>query len=83
MFEEVFRLISLTIANHKVLGDNKFVFDNDYGLNDQQEDIYSTVIIGANGIGKSFLLKVIVDIFNYIYDTLKPIFFQAFTQKFL
>ena len=68
MFEEVFRLISLTIANHKVLGDNKFVFDNDYGLNDQQEDIYSTVIIGANGIGKSFLLKVIVDIFNYIYD---------------
>ena len=66
---ETFRILSLYILGHKVLGTNTFIFDNDYESEDSSEnEVYSTVIIGANGIGKSFLLKVIVDIFNYIYD---------------
>ena len=69
MYDNSFRLISLAIQNHKVLGTNSFVFNNDLDSPEMGlKELYSTVIIGANGIGKSFLLKVIVDIFNYIYD---------------
>ena len=67
--ESTFRIISLKISHHPVLGNISLVFDNDnlhFGY--IPEDIYTTVIIGANGIGKTFLLKVIVDIFNYLYD---------------
>ena len=67
--ESTFRLLSLSVNRHAVLGDISLVFDNDYLRQGFfPEDIYTTVIIGTNGIGKTFLLKVIVDIFNYLYD---------------
>ena len=68
MFNRSFRLISLAIKNHKVLGTSSFVFCNDTAKPGDSQELYTTVIIGRNGIGKSFLLKVIVDILNYIYD---------------
>lgn len=65
--ESTFRLISLGIGRHPVLGDISLVFDNEGDFRWPPE-IYTTVIIGANGIGKTYLLKVIVDIFNYVYE---------------
>ena len=63
--ESTFRLISLELGHHSVLGDINLTFDNDVQFSPK---IYTTVIIGANGIGKTYLLKVIVDIFNYVYE---------------
>ncbi len=50
---------------HPILKSIDLIFFND---NDKviTDEIYNTVIIGANGIGKSHLLKTIVDIFNYV-----------------
>lgn len=62
-----FRLIALEVGRHPVLGDLTLTFDDDNVLLPPNE-IYTTVVIGANGIGKTYLLKVIVDIFNYIYE---------------
>lgn len=65
--ESTFRLISLEVGRHPVLGNISLTFDND-GDFQWTPKIYTTVIIGANGIGKTYLLKVIVDIFNYLYE---------------
>lgn len=65
--ESMFRLISLEIGRHPVLGNISLVFDND-GDFQWSPTVYTTVIIGANGIGKTYLLKVIVDILNYLYE---------------
>lgn len=65
-----FFLEKLTIRKDKVLGDN---FEID--LSDKDDIIkqdgllanpYSTIIIGSNGTGKSYLLKLIADIFLQI-----------------
>lgn len=65
--ESTFRLISLEIRRHPVLGEIKLTFDNDNCVTNQSQ-IYTTVIIGANGIGKTYILKEIVDIYNYVYE---------------
>lgn len=65
-----FRLHQLTLKNHPVLDDCNMVFcddEEDYE-HDVAPSIYSSVIIGANGIGKSFILKAISDIFIYLYS---------------
>ena len=58
-----FKLISLELINHKILGTNTFNFV-DY--NDNPESIYFSVIIGSNGTGKSELLKLILLLFRNI-----------------
>lgn len=67
-----FRILLLEIENHNVLargGNNCRLELFNY---DQENDIsissapYSTVIIGRNGIGKSFILSVLADIFRYL-----------------
>lgn len=65
--ESIFRLISLEVERHPVLGSIALTFDNDEYVQSPTK-IYTTVIIGANGIGKTYLLKVIVDIFNYVHE---------------
>ncbi len=65
--ESTFRLVSLWVRGHPILGDISLTFDNDV-LEPQPSSIYTTVIIGANGIGKTYLLTVIVGIFNYLYE---------------
>ena len=82
-----FRILLLEIENHNVLargGDNCRLELFNY---DQENDIsistvpYSTVIIGRNGIGKSFILSALADIFRYLkslqendQDTIEPEF---------
>ena len=60
------RLISLEIRNHNVLGNTRLEFckDNEEGV--YLNEIYTSVIIGVNGIGKSYLMRAIADIFSYL-----------------
>lgn len=60
-----FRLIKLDLYRHPILGSLSLDFCNDTN-NLLQDEIYNTVIIGANGIGKSHILKSIIDIYIYI-----------------
>ena len=55
-----FRLLSLIITNHRILGNVHLDFCQDEGM---YNGVYTTVVIGANGIGKSYLLRAIADIF--------------------
>lgn len=67
-----FRLLLVEIQNHKVLARNgkrcRIVF-YEGGANKTisiSNKPYSTVIIGPNGVGKSFVLSAITDIFRHI-----------------
>lgn len=62
----MFRLLSLTILHHRVLGNTHFDFYQAREHNQYPEEIYTSVIIGANGIGKSHLMRAIADIFSYL-----------------
>lgn len=62
----MFRLLSLYIHHHHVLGNIKLDFCKNNDENAYPEDIYTTVVIGANGIGKSYLMRAIADIFSYL-----------------
>lgn len=64
-----FRIISIDVLEHRILGSFHLDFsDNDVTVGYVPEDVYTTVIIGKNGIGKSRLLRVIADIFVDIKD---------------
>jgi predicted ATPase len=56
-----FKLVSLEIHKHKILGTNTFNFIQ---AEDNNDSIYSTILIGPNGTGKSEVLKLIVNIFR-------------------
>lgn len=56
-----FKLISLEVQDHPILGDNKFTFFNE---SDEIGSIYTSIIIGANGTGKSEMLKFIIKLFR-------------------
>lgn len=62
----MFRLISLEILHHHVLGDTHLEFSKDNGEGVGVNEIYTSVIIGVNGIGKSYLMRAIADIFSYL-----------------
>lgn len=55
-----FRLHSLSILHHRILGNVHLDFCQNDGM---PNGVYTSVIIGANGIGKSYLLRAIADIF--------------------
>lgn len=59
-YEALFRLRSLTVMEHPILGSLHMDFckGDIYPLG-----VYTSVIIGANGIGKSCLLRVIAEVF--------------------
>ena len=56
----MFRLHSLTLVDHPILGNIQLEFCHQYNLG---QDVYTSVVIGANGIGKSYLLRVLAEIF--------------------
>lgn len=59
-----FRLISVDIHGHKILGSFHLDFSKDkINIGGVPEDVYTSVIIGKNGIGKSRLLRILADIF--------------------
>lgn len=57
----LFRLRSLIILEHRILGNIHLDFCKDNGV---PQGVYTSVIIGANGIGKSYLLGAIAEIFS-------------------
>ncbi|EPM4283879.1 AAA family ATPase [Vibrio sp. 1403] len=53
---------------------NKVIYDcvfNDSKM-EEREDLFTTLIIGENGAGKSFLLKMLSDFFRHISNRNKP-----------
>ena len=71
-FDALFRLRSLTILEHRILGNIHLDFCKDNGI---PQGVYTSVIIGANGIGKSFLLRAIAEIFSCLenlYQGIEP-----------
>ena len=67
----MFRLLSLTILNHQVLGNIHLDFCQNEKRGVYSENIYTSVIIGENGIGKSHLMRVIADIFSNLDALMK------------
>ena len=61
-----FRLKKLDLYKHPLSCATSLIFCNDE-IFEFNNAIYNTVIIGANGIGKSYILKAIIDIFNFIH----------------
>ncbi len=63
-----FRLVSLELVENKYLGTIKFNFlDHE----DSRNGLYTTVVIGPNGTGKSNLLRVIIELFKELFDLSK------------
>lgn len=60
----MFQLQNLRIYKHPILGYVNLDFTNSEVGQDTNGGIMSTVIIGRNGIGKSYLLRAIIDIFK-------------------
>ena len=58
---EGFKLIRLELLENNFLGTIKYEFIE---AKDKQDKIYTTVIIGANGTGKSNLFKIIIELFK-------------------
>lgn len=56
-----FRILEIKTFNNPILGEIDINFT---GNEDNSKSLYSTLIIGANGTGKSNILKLIVDIFR-------------------
>ena len=61
--QSFFRLHSLSLWKHPILGDLHLDFCQD---NSKCGGVYSSIIIGANGVGKSCLLRAIIDIFRFL-----------------
>ncbi len=76
-YNSLFRLKSLTILEHPVLRNLHLDFCQNYGV---PKGIYTSVIIGANGIGKSHLLNVIAEIFSLLEKCSKG--FEAKTLSY-
>lgn len=58
--DECFRLHSLKLMNHPILGNIHLKFCQECYL---EQGVYTSVIIGPNGIGKSHLLRILAEIF--------------------
>lgn len=58
--ESFFRLQSLSLVGHPILGNIHLDFCHDYYFG---QGVYTSVVIGANGIGKSYLLRVLAEVF--------------------
>ena len=67
-----FRIKSLTVLHHPVLGNLHLNFCQE---EDEYRSLYTSVIIGGNGIGKSYILRAIAEIFcclESLYNEKEP-----------
>lgn len=63
-----FKLISLKLHNNSLICKNSSITYNFIDDGDLQDEIYTTVLIGSNGTGKSNLFRIIILLFKDIYD---------------
>lgn len=66
-----FKLISLELHDNSLICKNSSITYNFIDDDDLQNKIYSTVIIGSNGTGKSNLFRIIILLLKDIYDHIK------------
>jgi predicted ATPase len=65
-----FKLISLELINNTLMSKGN-LFYNFIESADKQNEIYTTVLIGANGTGKSNLFRIIIELFKELNDLAK------------
>lgn len=65
-----FRIISLSLTKHPILGTNEFKFYDGHDNDDNSP--YFTIIIGPNGTGKSEILKCLLLIWRDFYQHSVP-----------
>tara|TARA_R110000751_G_scaffold126574_4_gene228508 strand:+ start:12000 stop:13556 length:1557 start_codon:yes stop_codon:yes gene_type:complete len=65
-----FRIISLKLTKHPILGTNNFRFYDDE--DNEKNSPYFTIIIGPNGTGKSEILKCLLLIWRDFYQNFMP-----------
>ncbi|WP_276979238.1 AAA family ATPase [Flavobacterium filum] len=64
---EGFKLLSLDLRGNSLMGKSNLYY-NFVDENDKQDIIYTTVIIGANGTGKSNLFRIIIELLKELND---------------
>lgn len=62
----MFQLLSITIQKHPIFGYAEISFCSNEPVRFHQNGNQTSVIIGKNGIGKSYLLRAIVEIFKTV-----------------
>lgn len=67
---EGFKLLTLDLRENALMGKSHLLYDF-IDQNDSQQTIYTTVIIGANGTGKSNLFRIIIELFKELNDLKK------------
>ena len=60
----MFQLINITLHKHPIIGYTSLNFNNENA--NPFKGVKTTVVIGPNGIGKSHLLKTIVDVLRMV-----------------
>lgn len=64
---EGFKLLSLDLRGNSLMGKSNLYYSF-VDENDKQDFIYTTVIIGANGTGKSNLFRIIIELLKELND---------------
>lgn len=62
----MFQLINLTLHRHPIIDYTNLNFSNELHEVERLDGVKTTVLIGPNGIGKSYLLKAIVDVLRIV-----------------
>lgn len=62
-----FKLLSLSLKGNSLTGKSDLEYDF-VDENDEQNIIYTTVLIGANGTGKSNLFRIVIELFKELHD---------------
>jgi len=65
-----FKLLSLHLSGNSLMNKSN-LFYNFVEPDDKQENIYTTVIIGPNGTGKSNLFRIIIELMKELHDLSK------------
>lgn len=63
-----FKLLSLELIDNPILGTISYTFVEE---KDKQSNIYTTVIIGPNGTGKSILFRIVIELFRELYGIIE------------